>query len=284
MSADGLPRRAGLPRSPARAGPRCRCRSSIVPLMMLTLASRGSSHRSACSSATCSRSCRWPSPGLMFLSPLFYPVSAVPPLLRSTIYLNPLTFIVESARNALFLGTVARPAGAGRLLRGSPARHVVRLGVVREDQKGLRRCPLSTPSACGSSARATRSTAARRSAQAVRLARPAPLLSRVLGAARRQLRRGARRDRGIIGRNGSGKSTLLQLIVRHADADDGSVWTTRARRRAAGARCRVQSRVHRARERLPLRRRARPDRGGDAATASIASSPSPTSAPSSTCR
>ena len=41
--------------------------------------------------------------GLMFLSPLFYPVSAVPASLRSTIYLNPLTFVVESARNALFL-------------------------------------------------------------------------------------------------------------------------------------------------------------------------------------
>jgi lipopolysaccharide transport system permease protein len=40
--------------------------------------------------------------GLMFLSPLFYPVSAVPPFLQSAIYLNPVTFIVESARNALF--------------------------------------------------------------------------------------------------------------------------------------------------------------------------------------
>ena len=40
--------------------------------------------------------------GLMFLSPLFYPVSAVPAFLRPTIYLNPLTFVVESARNALF--------------------------------------------------------------------------------------------------------------------------------------------------------------------------------------
>ena len=31
--------------------------------------------------------------GLMFLSPLFYPVSAVPAALHSTIYLNPLTFM-----------------------------------------------------------------------------------------------------------------------------------------------------------------------------------------------
>jgi lipopolysaccharide transport system permease protein len=41
--------------------------------------------------------------GLMFLSPLFYPVSAVPDVLRSTIYLNPLTFVLETSRNAIFL-------------------------------------------------------------------------------------------------------------------------------------------------------------------------------------
>jgi lipopolysaccharide transport system permease protein len=40
---------------------------------------------------------------LMFISPLFYPASAVPDALRSTLYLNPVTFPVESARNALFL-------------------------------------------------------------------------------------------------------------------------------------------------------------------------------------
>lgn len=49
--------------------------------------------------------------GLMFLSPLFYPVSAVPPVLRSTIYLNPLTFILESARNALFRNEWPDPIG-----------------------------------------------------------------------------------------------------------------------------------------------------------------------------
>ena len=49
--------------------------------------------------------------GLMFLSPLFYPVSAVPPSLWSTIYLNPLTFIVESARNALFRNEWPDPIG-----------------------------------------------------------------------------------------------------------------------------------------------------------------------------
>jgi lipopolysaccharide transport system permease protein len=49
--------------------------------------------------------------GLMFLSPLFYPVSAVPAFLRPTIYLNPVTFIVESARNALFRNQWPDPIG-----------------------------------------------------------------------------------------------------------------------------------------------------------------------------
>jgi lipopolysaccharide transport system permease protein len=48
---------------------------------------------------------------LMFLSPLFYPVSAVPVALRSTLRLNPLTFPVESARNALFLNQWPDPRG-----------------------------------------------------------------------------------------------------------------------------------------------------------------------------
>jgi lipopolysaccharide transport system permease protein len=49
--------------------------------------------------------------GLMFLSPLFYPVSAMPAALRSTIYLNPLTFVLESARNALFRNEWPDPIG-----------------------------------------------------------------------------------------------------------------------------------------------------------------------------
>ena len=48
---------------------------------------------------------------LMFLSPLFFPVSAVPPFLRPVIYLNPLTFVLESARNALFRNEWPDPAG-----------------------------------------------------------------------------------------------------------------------------------------------------------------------------
>ena len=41
---------------------------------------------------------------LMFLSPIFYPISAVPERFRDLIFLNPLTGIIENIRGALFLG------------------------------------------------------------------------------------------------------------------------------------------------------------------------------------
>ncbi|MEZ0582838.1 ABC transporter permease [Erwinia sp. STN24] len=41
---------------------------------------------------------------VMFLSPIFYPLSAVPEKFQSIILLNPLTFIIEQARNVLIWG------------------------------------------------------------------------------------------------------------------------------------------------------------------------------------
>lgn len=43
---------------------------------------------------------------LMFLSPVFYPISAVPERFRAYILANPLTFIIEQAREVLVLGRV----------------------------------------------------------------------------------------------------------------------------------------------------------------------------------
>jgi lipopolysaccharide transport system permease protein len=43
-------------------------------------------------------------PALMFLSPIFFPLSAVPEPVRTLLYLNPLTPAIEMARGALFLG------------------------------------------------------------------------------------------------------------------------------------------------------------------------------------
>lgn len=41
---------------------------------------------------------------LMFMAPVFYPISALPEPLRKWLYLNPVTFIVEQARGVMFSG------------------------------------------------------------------------------------------------------------------------------------------------------------------------------------
>lgn len=43
---------------------------------------------------------------LLFLSPVFYPVSALPENLRPLLHLNPLTFIIEQVRSVLIWGNV----------------------------------------------------------------------------------------------------------------------------------------------------------------------------------
>lgn len=43
-------------------------------------------------------------PGLMFLSPIFYPISSVSEQIRFFIYLNPLTFVVEQMRELIIWG------------------------------------------------------------------------------------------------------------------------------------------------------------------------------------
>jgi lipopolysaccharide transport system permease protein len=48
---------------------------------------------------------------LMFLAPVFYPVSALPEPLDAWLMLNPLTFIIEQSRAALFAGLAPDPAG-----------------------------------------------------------------------------------------------------------------------------------------------------------------------------
>ena len=50
---------------------------------------------------------------LMFLSPVFYPISAVPEVYRPIIMANPLTFIIEQARAVLILGKLPDWTGLG---------------------------------------------------------------------------------------------------------------------------------------------------------------------------
>jgi lipopolysaccharide transport system permease protein len=48
---------------------------------------------------------------LLFLSPIFYPASALPEPYQTIIYLNPLTFIIEQARDVLMWGNTPDWAG-----------------------------------------------------------------------------------------------------------------------------------------------------------------------------
>jgi lipopolysaccharide transport system permease protein len=41
---------------------------------------------------------------MLFLSPVFYPISAIPDAYRSLLYINPLTFIIEESRHVLIWG------------------------------------------------------------------------------------------------------------------------------------------------------------------------------------
>lgn len=50
---------------------------------------------------------------MLFLSPVFYPLSAVPPAYAGIVSLNPLTFAVESTRGLLFDGRLPDPSLAG---------------------------------------------------------------------------------------------------------------------------------------------------------------------------
>lgn len=41
---------------------------------------------------------------MLFMSPIFYPITAVPEQYRMLIYINPLTFIVEALRDVVLYG------------------------------------------------------------------------------------------------------------------------------------------------------------------------------------
>ena len=50
---------------------------------------------------------------LMFLAPIFYPITAIPEPYRWMLYLNPVTWVVEQSRNVLIAGVVPDWAGFG---------------------------------------------------------------------------------------------------------------------------------------------------------------------------
>ena len=48
---------------------------------------------------------------MLFLSPVFYPLSTIPPQIQPLFYLNPLTFIIEESRKVLLFGELPNWAG-----------------------------------------------------------------------------------------------------------------------------------------------------------------------------
>jgi lipopolysaccharide transport system permease protein len=63
---------------------------------------------------------------LMFLSPVFYPVSALPVRFQQLVFLNPLTFIIEQTRAVLIFG--AQPDWSGLLIYSLVACGIAWLG------------------------------------------------------------------------------------------------------------------------------------------------------------
>ena len=57
--------------------------------------------------------------GLLFLSPIFYPLDAVPESVRWVIRLNPVGYMVDMARGVLVFGTLPGMAGYVTVLAAS---------------------------------------------------------------------------------------------------------------------------------------------------------------------
>ncbi|MDH4186069.1 MAG: ABC transporter permease, partial [Nitrospira sp.] len=65
---------------------------------------------------------------MLFLAPVFYPLSSVPDPYRPLMYLNPLTFVVEQSRNVLILGQL--PSWSGLLVYSLCGVAVSSLGLI----------------------------------------------------------------------------------------------------------------------------------------------------------
>lgn len=46
---------------------------------------------------------------ILFMSPIFYPISSIPESYRQLLYMNPLTWVIEEGRNVLFWGAAPNP-------------------------------------------------------------------------------------------------------------------------------------------------------------------------------
>ncbi|HDS0940197.1 ABC transporter permease [Pseudomonas plecoglossicida] len=74
---------------------------------------------------------------LMFLSPIFYPISAIPEQYRYLINLNPLTHVIEHARDVLVWGTTPEPITWFIALCGSIASAWIGFAWFQKTRKGF---------------------------------------------------------------------------------------------------------------------------------------------------
>jgi lipopolysaccharide transport system permease protein len=74
---------------------------------------------------------------MMFLAPVFYPVSAIPESFRPVIMANPLTFIIEQARDVLIWGRVPDWAGLGAYLAAALATAILGFAWFQRTRKGF---------------------------------------------------------------------------------------------------------------------------------------------------
>ena len=211
----------------------------------------------------------------LYLTPVAYPLSAVPEQYRPFFLLNPLTGIVEGLRAVAGvrpragLGRGRHFGGAERDASSSP-----RSMLFKRTDKYLRGRDLrslcdgiaiqldASPSDIAPAVRARSSIWSRRASSAARpdgdevhSATPrhawTPRFTRCSDVSF-EVPQGA--GLGIIGRNGAGKTTLLKLISRVTWPTSGTVRVAGPRRVAHRAGRGLSSRADRPRERLPRRR------------------------------
>jgi lipopolysaccharide transport system permease protein len=74
---------------------------------------------------------------LLFLSPVLYPVAAVPPAFRQWMLLNPLTSVIEQARSVAIRGELPNPWMLAATLLAGLATAVLGLMWFRKTRRGF---------------------------------------------------------------------------------------------------------------------------------------------------